>query len=217
MARGQRNAHESYVRTCTPFSIKARSQTSTSCAVRLNSLVWFSRSSCHRFTISSTDLPRNAEGGIAATAVVLAVPVGAVVVGAGVDVAGAAVASAAVVVPGLLNKPPPNGVEAAGAAVSAIQKKNACQYGLCKLLNCHFGSPFAGSFAAGVRPKSPPVGAAGVALVPAAGFAPNKEAAGAAVVSAGFAGSAGLGASAGFAGSAGLAPNNPRPAINQYR
>jgi hypothetical protein len=71
---------------------------------------------------------------------------------------------------------------------------------------------FAASFlpSAGVAPKSPPLGAAGVVLAPiVAGLAPNKdEAAGAAAFSAGFAVSAGFAAS-GLAGSAGLALNNP--------
>jgi hypothetical protein len=56
---------------------------------------------------------------------------------------------------------------------------------------------------AGVRPNNPPVGAAGGALTPAAGFAPNNEVVGGAVFV----------ASPVFAGSAGLAPKRPGVAM----
>lgn len=86
--------------------------------MRLNSLVWVSSSSCHLFTISSTDLPRNAEGGTAATVVGAgAVPV---IVPAAAGVTEDATGAAGVVVAGLAPNRPPANVGTAGVAVSAM-------------------------------------------------------------------------------------------------
>ena len=54
-------------RTLLPFSMRARSQTATSAANRLNSRTLVSSSVVHLFTISSSVLPLSIDGGGIAT------------------------------------------------------------------------------------------------------------------------------------------------------